>query len=531
MRCLWGIVLLAGLVLCFPTVARADQLGISVTSSDGGDCADLTDGSYFSTKSFGAGTTLQVTAESPIESLYVVWEDYPGSWTLEASGTSVPCGQGGYLHEFVEVPSSARASQVSLVLDGGASVADVYAFSAGELPGFVQRWEPSYDKADVLFISTHADDEVLFLGGLIPWSVERGDVRVQVAYFCDFFLTETYRNHEILNGLWTMGVTHYPQLGQFVDVYSESLEQASEQYDYDDSLAYTVRTIRRFKPQVLVGQDVIGGEYGHGAHKWCTKMMAEAIDVTGNASEYPESASEYGTWDVPKTYFHLYPEGPIEVSARTPLASFGGQTGLEVLKSAYEQHQSQQQWWFYVSDGYDDAGNPTDYQYSCTKFGLYRSLVGQDTGNDIFENVVPYDAQQPPAAKTDDAAADAAAGDAATVDEAGQTAGGQAQGKLQSTVGEGDVRSDESRVPWPLIVVVCVVVLGVVAACVAFVVRSMRRPSGPTSPSRQKRRPSRSAEPSRSARPKQEAKRPSGGRHASQRQSPERRTRTRAPRG
>ena len=44
-----------------------------------------------------------------------------------------------------------------------------------------------------------------------------------------------------------------------------------------------------------------------------------------------------------------------------------------------------QQWcWFYVSD---------DYEYSIADFGLYRTTVGPDTGNDMMENLTSY-AQQ-----------------------------------------------------------------------------------------------------------------------------------------
>ena len=69
---------------------------------------------------------------------------------------------------------------------------------------------------------------------------------------------------------------------------------------------------------------------------------------------------------------------------RRALSRFGGKTVLEVAADGYLQHVSQQWCWFYVSD---------DYQYSCAKFGLYRSTVGADTGNDILENVVTYEEQ------------------------------------------------------------------------------------------------------------------------------------------
>ncbi|MBQ9030648.1 MAG: PIG-L family deacetylase [Parasporobacterium sp.] len=390
---------------------QAAQLSLSFSSTDGSACSDISDGDYFTTEYFDPGTQITISSGTPIDSLYVVWENLPGSWTLKINGKSYTYGTEGFLHEFVRMPQDAgTVTSVTLEVENERiTIADIYAFSVGELPEFVQTWEEPYEKADVLLISTHADDEVLFFGGIIPNYTDRGDVRVQVAYFTDQFLTEPYRNHEILNGLWKMGVDHYPQLGEFYDYYSESIEEAQDQYNYDSGLEYIVRTIRRFKPQVVIGQDPENGEYGHGGHIWCASLIRDALEITGNAERYTDSAQRFGTWDVPKTYFHLYPENGIELDARTALASFGGKTELEVAKEAYLEHQSQQWCWFYVSDGYDEEGNPDGYEYSCTKYGLYKSLVGADTqGNDILENIVTYDAQERKAAEEESKAREAA---------------------------------------------------------------------------------------------------------------------------
>jgi len=379
--------------------AEADQLSPAFASTDGSSCTDISDGDYFTTEYFDPGTEITLTSDTAIDSLYIIWEAIPGSWTLDAGGQTMTCGQDGYLHEFIKLPAGTSYATICVGSER-LTIADVYAFSGGELPAFVQTWEAPYEEADILLVSTHADDEVLFFGGIIPNYTDRGDVRVQVAYFTDLFQSETYRNHEILNGLWHMGVTHYPQLGEFYDYYSESYEEAVEQYNYYQSLEYMVRTIRRFKPQVLIGQDPQNGEYGHGGHMWCARVLEDAVEVSGDPEVCPESAEQYGTWDVPKTYFHLWPENTLVLDARTPLSSFGGKTEIEVAKEAYEEHQSQQWCWFYVSDGYDEEGNPDGYEYSCTKYGLYRTLVGQDTGaNDLMENLVSYDAQEVQAAQ------------------------------------------------------------------------------------------------------------------------------------
>ena len=37
-----------------------------------------------------------------------------------------------------------------------------FVFGEGELPDWVQRWEPTVEKADLLVLATHPDDELIF---------------------------------------------------------------------------------------------------------------------------------------------------------------------------------------------------------------------------------------------------------------------------------------------------------------------------------------------------------------------------------
>jgi hypothetical protein len=145
--------------------------------------------------------------------------------------------------------------------------------------------------------------------------------------------------------------------------------------------AYVTEQIRRFKPLVCVTQD-LNGEYGHGAHMLLAHAVCDAVDNSADASFCAESASVYGTYDVPKTYLHLYEQNKIKMNLRTPIERLNGRTALEAASDAYLKHESQQVWDFIVSD---------DYEHSCAEFGLYRTLVGADTGNDMLENITTYE--------------------------------------------------------------------------------------------------------------------------------------------
>lgn len=176
---------------------------------------------------------------------------------------------------------------------------------------------------------------------------------------------------------------HYPYTGDFYDAYADDLDKAKEMFGEDNAISFVVEMLRKFKPQVAVAQDE-NGEYGHGTHKLTAYAMEKAVEVSMDADSYPESATKYGVWDVPKTYLHLYSKNQITLDCRKPLERFGGKTTLEVASESYKKHVSQQWCWFYVDD---------EYEYSCAKYGLYRTTVGVDTTNDIMEHIVDYKTQ------------------------------------------------------------------------------------------------------------------------------------------
>ncbi|MBR3004699.1 MAG: PIG-L family deacetylase [Lachnospiraceae bacterium] len=390
---------LACILAAFAIKAHAEELEITVESSDGYPTDILTDDDFNTTDYYRDGTTITITAEEPIAYVYIKWDTIPGAWKLKSNASTQTLGKNDFLHELVKVESPSPNVDIEIVEDH-TYIADIYAFSSGDLPDWVQTWEAPWEKADFLILSAHSDDEILFMGSIAPTYLEKGDYRVQVAYLVDFSQegvagVERYRRHELLDGLWELGITHYPQLGEFTDKYSKyDLDEAMSLEDMDAVLGYVVRTIRRFKPQVVVTHDV-DGEYGHGQHMVLSKAVRDAVEITNDSTQYPESASTYGTWDVPKTYLHLYSENQIEIDARVPLDKYGGRTALEVAQDAYRKHLSQQWMDFYVSDGYDDYGDPSGYEYSFAKFGLYRSTVGEDTGNDMMEHLTPYAEQAP----------------------------------------------------------------------------------------------------------------------------------------
>ena len=360
---------------------EAQSLSVDISHSGGQSLSNVRDTSYDTKMSFAAGDEISISSEAVMQCLYIRWAKNPGEWTVVAGGSEIACGTYGFLHEYVELPAGCK--ECKLVFKNAETMCDLLIYGEGDLPRTVQKWEPPCEKADFLVFSTHADDEILFLGGVLVEYAGVQDLDVQVVYMTNYWNGLVVREHEKLDGIWESGVKNYPVIGPFDDLYAKDYEAGKTVYNQDEVTKYMTEQVRRFQPLVVVTQDV-NGEYGHGGHCILAHAIMEAVDHSMEETFYPESVSTYGTYDVPKTYLHLYSENKIRMDLRQPLDQFGGRTALEVAADAYKKHVSQQWCWFYVSD---------DYQYSCADFGLYRTTVGVDTGNDMMENLVSYEEQ------------------------------------------------------------------------------------------------------------------------------------------
>ncbi|MBR1709081.1 MAG: phosphodiester glycosidase family protein [Clostridia bacterium] len=312
--------------------------------------------------------------------LYICFGEEGNQWEIQhdISGRweTLLSGQYDYAHVLLDLGSE---THFRLVETSGKKaqfkINEVYVFGDGILPDWVQQWEPSLEKADILLLAAHPDDELLFFGGTIPdYGVERG-TKVAVAYMS---YSNTTRKSELLNGLWSMGIRNYPYIGTFHDSYSSTLEDAYSRWNKQKVDAYVTELIRKVKPAVLLSHDV-NGEYGHGAHKLCADAAVRCAENAGNPDFYSDSAEQYGVWTVQKVYLHLAKEGTIFMNWRVPLSSQEGRTGLEAAALAYTYHVTQQTTRFEVTD---------EGKNSCAEFGLVYSLVGPDeVGDDFLEHI------------------------------------------------------------------------------------------------------------------------------------------------
>jgi len=346
---------------------------------------------------------VEVTApkDTPMYGVYVCFGSKLCPWEIQArrggKWETVYESAGAFAHEYAALPAGETAIRIKPVEQKSLifNITELFILGEGSVPAWVQQWQPAPEKADLLVLSAHPDDEILFFGGAIPYYAGERGMRVVVAYLtCGTNSKGTeMRRSELLNGLWEMGVRTYPVFGGFWDKYSKQLSTAYAEWGKTNVYKWVVSLLRQYRPEVVVSHDV-NGEYGHGAHRVCADALLNCMDSAASANVYPESAAQFGPWQAKKLYLHLYKENALEMDWDQPLEAFGSRTGYEMAIAAYDWHVSQHE----AGQKNPDTGKfevftvePRTSKYSCYRFGLAYTAVGADTEkNDFFENVPGY---------------------------------------------------------------------------------------------------------------------------------------------
>lgn len=256
-------------------------------------------------------------------------------------------------------------------------IAELRLFGPGEKPKAVQNWK-TIEKCDMMLLTAHPDDEILWFAGLLPtYAGERG-LQVQLAVMAP---TGGERKLELLHAIWHCGVTAYPEFIGLVDKNGKTVEgQYTAWKGKERVLRLVTEVIRKHKPEVIVTHGE-KGEYGHGAHRATCDAAKQCVKLAAKSSKYPKSAEAYGTWQVKKLYIHEYSKNVIPCDWTVPLNAFDGKNGFQVAEEAFQFHRSQvnRNWEFEAGGSHDN-----------TAFGLYFTAVGNDTGKgDFMEHIDP----------------------------------------------------------------------------------------------------------------------------------------------
>ncbi len=370
------------LVLCLTALAvfsaQADTAldvteGCSMKLSGKGSAKNLFDRKFtsFLESKKVKNPTLTVESGTPLYGIYLCFQNMPEEYEVRVQ-------RGGDWETLCD--GDTRFHHVYYALEGVSGVQiyasgekkqtmgfnEVYAFGEGEVPGWVQRWNPTPEKADILCVVSRPEEELLYLGGTIPYYACEKESSVAVAFFS---YGNTTRRSELLNGLWSMGYRNYPFIGNFGISNAKSAASAYKNAGQESVLSWLGGVISACRPEVIVGPDE-NGEGGNGQRMMLADACKRCFEDTSD-------------WEAQKLYLHLAgSEGSQTVfDWDQPLESLGGRTGMGLAYYAYLFHKTQ--------DDTEKSVFGTGITYANNRFGLVSSRVGEDTAHDDFLENIP----------------------------------------------------------------------------------------------------------------------------------------------
>ncbi len=87
--------------------------------------------------------------------------------------------------------------------------------------------------------------------------------------------------------------------------YSKNPDETFDFWTKDEVLSDVVMTIRKFRPDIIINRfDHRSPGSTHGHHTASAMLSVEAFDMADNASKFPKSAAEYGTWKPQRLFFN-----------------------------------------------------------------------------------------------------------------------------------------------------------------------------------------------------------------------------------
>lgn len=398
--------LAALLLLLVPAGAEeAENLTAECTfkTVNGSKTKNIADGKYttYWTSDKRNEPWVTVSCDKPLYGLYLCFRNMPDSYVIQkADGdgwTTVQEGDTRFYHVWVELDGIKKIRIQSTAENKSVlGFNEIFAFGEGESPDWVQKWEPTEEKADILFLACHPDDDILFMGSPIAWYGVVQQKKVVVAYLT---WSNTTRRSEALNGLWTLGIRNYPVFGDLKDHYSNGKTRNAKlkaAYGYVNGGKQAVwewvsGLYRQYRPEVVVTHD-LDGEYGHAQHMMVADAAIQSFEKAADASLYPESAEKYGAWQVKKLYVHLYGDEAERTAFDwdQPCEALGGMTPNEISEIAYAKHVTQ------ASSGQKINGKKVVFSvaefgvklFPNNSFGLYSTTVGPDEGRtDFLEHI------------------------------------------------------------------------------------------------------------------------------------------------
>lgn len=309
----------------------------------------------------------------------LTWSAGVRNYTLECydrAGELVETIEANYSYDMYSTSHSLSENLGKLVLTTNnltTSVAEVRLYEADKVSSLVPRWSESNKKADLMVISAHEGDELLFFGGLIPYAVGAGK-NVEAV-----FLSTAGRDRleESLEAMWSAGLVNAPVYLGFEEKDVRKYEDAVNEWDLETAVTALVERIRATQPDVIVTHNV-NGEDDDNQHTYTATLVRRAVLLAADPASYPESYAKYGAWEVKKLYVHQYEANTVRLDYDQPLEAFGSLSANQVAELAFGR---------YASLSRRSLSNYNE-KFEANSYGLIASTVGEDSAkNDLFEHI------------------------------------------------------------------------------------------------------------------------------------------------
>ena len=242
---------------------------------------------------------------------------------------------------------------------------------------------------NVLFIAAHPDDEnsavlaSLSLGRGVRTaylSLTRGDGGQNLLGPEQGDLLGVIRTQELLAARQYDGAEQF--FTRAIDFgYSKSAEETLKMWGKDDVLSDIVWVIRRYQPDVIISQ-FQQGSGGHGHHIAAGDLAAEAFQISGDSSRFPEQLKFVKPWKAKRLIYSRYNFGGQSPSAseRDKLASLPVGSYVPLLGKSFNEIASLGRS-MHKSQGMGNAqtrGERTNY---------FQLASGEPMQSDIFDGI------------------------------------------------------------------------------------------------------------------------------------------------
>ena len=111
--------------------AQAKQLTLNLLASSGKSVANLLDDAYTSKVSFAAGDTLTVSADEPMQGVYLKWASLESSYSVSYNGKEQKITKENMLHKYIDFGET--VTECTITFESAASVCDIFAYGKGKL--------------------------------------------------------------------------------------------------------------------------------------------------------------------------------------------------------------------------------------------------------------------------------------------------------------------------------------------------------------------------------------------------------------